>query len=92
MDKGFSKLVACIIASGCASYAMNWFSLHGVDFSQMGMDSEFVKSTIVGAVTGFLAGITPNSVLATITNAITWFRTARTEIRDAATGSDNGQH
>lgn len=45
--------VACgVVASGVSGWVLNWFSLHGVDFKVLGIDSEFVKSSIESTLTG----------------------------------------
>ena len=84
----YSKIGASIIASWAASYAMTQLSLHGVDFTEAGINSEIVKSTIIGALVGFFTWLTPKHLVQSVTDAIIFCRNAIKEWRDALNNSN----
>lgn len=87
---GISKVVAGIISAGLASYAMNWFSLHGVDFSIWKVNSEVVKSTIEGTLVGSLVGLTPHSFVQEVASIIIFCKSAWKTWRDAVNNPVEG--
>lgn len=46
------RIVVGAVASGITGWALNFLSLAGVDFKVLGINSEFVKSTIESLLTG----------------------------------------
>ena len=80
---GYGKLGAAIAASWVASYAMTQLSLHGVDFSEFGVSSEIVKSTIIGGLVGAFTWITPRNLVQSVTDVILFCRDAVKQWKDA---------
>lgn len=80
---GYGKLGAAIVASWAASYAMTQFSLHGVDFTEFGVNSEIVKSTIVGALVGLFTWASPSHLVGAVSNVILFVKGAMKQWRDA---------
>ena len=80
---GYGKLGAAVAASWLASYAMTQMSLHGVNFTEFGVDSEIVKSTIIGGLVGFFTFLTPRNFVESITNTILFCKEAITEWKNA---------
>jgi hypothetical protein len=72
-----------MVASWAASYAMTQLSLHGVDFAVVGIDSEMVKSTIVGGLVGALTWATPRNIVQSITDTILFCKEAIMEWKNA---------
>ena len=85
---GKSKVVAGIIAAGVTSYLMNWCSLHGVDFKVFGLDSELIKSSLVGTIAGTVIGFTPKNIVQDIVNIIIFVRLSYRKITSAATSEN----
>lgn len=89
MDKGSQggngKIVAGILAAGATSYIMNWFSLHGVNFEVFGVDSEIVKSSLIGTLAGVFVGLTPQHLVQNIVSFIYFIRQSYRDIISAAT-------
>ena len=88
--QGYGKVGASILASWVASYTMTQFSLHGVDFSILGVSSEVVKSTIVGTLAGFFTWLSPRHFIDSVTCAITFCREAVSEWHDALKNTNKG--
>ena len=82
-QSGYGKLGAAMAASWGASYAMTQLSLHGVDFTEFGVNSEIVKSTIVGGLVGAFTWATPHNLVQSITNAILFCKNAVKQWSDA---------
>lgn len=80
---GYGKLGAAMAASWAASYAMTQLSLHGVDFTEFGVNSEIVKSTIIGILVGFFTWVTPKHLVQSVTDAIIFCRNAIKEWTNA---------
>lgn len=80
---GNGKLVTGFIATGISIYTMNYFSLHGINFQLMGVDSEIVKASIIALVTTFLTWLTPQHVVDKITAAIVFLKRAKQQINNA---------
>lgn len=80
----FVRLAAGAVAGGFSSYLLTQLSLHGVDFRELGIDSEIVKSTI----TGFLVGIVvaPRNIIFTLRDSILFCRFACKVLWDAIMG------
>ena len=79
----FGKIISAFLAASVTSYLLNRFSLSGVDFALLGVDSETIKSTISGALSAFFVGLTPKNIVEDIKNAILFFRKAKKEIKEA---------
>ena len=62
---------------------MTQLSLHGVDFTEMGVSSELVKSTLIGSLVGLLTWLTPQHFVSEITNAIVFCKSALAQWRAA---------
>ena len=86
---GYGKVGASIVAAWVASYIMTQASLHGVDFSLLGVSSEIVKSTIIGVLSGFFTWLTPKAFVQSVTNAIVFGRQTIKQWHQALT-SNNG--
>lgn len=78
-----SKPIAGALAAGLAGYAVNWCSLRGIDFHMLGVDSEIVKSTLVGTLSGFLISFTPDAFIQDIVDIIRWCKSSAKKIDDA---------
>lgn len=86
---GMSKIIAGILAAGITSYTMNWFSLHGVDFKTLGMDSEVVKASLIGTIAGTIVGFTPQNFVEAIKDGILFGRASLKKWEDALNGKDD---
>lgn len=71
------------IASGVTGWGLNWFSLHGVDFKVLGIDSEFIKSTIETLLTTVI--FYPECIPLTIAAAILFVRKGARVVMNAFT-------
>ena len=80
-----SKIVSGILAAATTSYFMNWCSLHGVDFKILGVDSEIVKSSLIGTLSGAFIGFTPQNFVQSVVSVIVFLRGSWKKIEDAAT-------
>lgn len=80
-----SKIVSGILAAAVTSYFMNWCSLRGVDFKILGVDSEIVKSSLIGTLSGIFIGFTPHNFVQSVVAAILFIRGSWRKIEDAAT-------
>lgn len=87
-EGGVGKIVAGILAAGVTSYIMNWCSLHGINFQTFGVDSEIVKSTLIGTIAGVFVGFTPAHLVQDIIDAILFIRSSYRKICNAATTDD----
>jgi hypothetical protein len=85
---GIGKIVSGILAAGLTSYFMNWCSLKGVNFALFGVDSEIVKSTLIGSLAGVFVGLTPQHIVQEIVDAILFLRSSYRKICKAATTED----
>lgn len=77
------RIVCGMVASGFSGWFLNFLSLHGVDFKVLGVDSEFVKSSIESTLTGI--GTAPECIPLAIAGIIVSLRLACRTIRDAFT-------
>lgn len=67
---GMNRVLAGVLAASISSWFLTWCSLRGVDFKTLGVDSEFVKSSITGTLVGFF--IAPDSFFAMIRDFLIW--------------------
>lgn len=74
--RGLGKVGAAILSGIVTTYIMNKASLHGVDFTLLGIPSELVKSTIDGTIIGTLVGFTPAHFVAGILDGVVFVRTS----------------
>lgn len=87
---GFGKFASALICGWLASYILNQFSLHGVNFEMANtipgvtVSSEVVKSTLEGSLEAIVVVLTPNHFVAFIVDAIVWVRRNYKKIFDAA--------
>lgn len=81
---GNSKIISCVLAAAISGYFMNYASLHGVNFEELGVSSEIVKSTLVGMVAGFFATLTPKNFVSSVRDTILFVRDALMSWRKAA--------
>lgn len=82
---GNGKIVAGILAAGTTSYIMNWCSLNGIDFAVLGVDSEIVKASLIGTLSGVFVGLTPQHVVQETIDIILFVRASYQRIVQAAT-------
>lgn len=68
---GLSRIFAGGLAGGLTSWLLTWGSLHGMDFTTAGIDSEYVKGAITGTLTGFF--VAPDTVVFMLRDVIIWF-------------------
>lgn len=85
--RGYGKVGASIVAAWLSSYTMTQLSLHGVDFTELGVSSEIVKSTIIGILSGFFVWVSPQHLIQAITDAILFCRNAIKQWREALTSN-----
>lgn len=76
---GKGKTWAGILAAICASYMMNWLSLHGVNFEVWKIPSELVKATIIGHLVGFFVWVTPKNFVGAIGDGLRFVHDAATQ-------------
>jgi hypothetical protein len=80
---GYGKVGASIASAWLASYCMTQLSLHGVDFAELGVSSEIVKSTVIGTLVGFFTWLTPQNIVNEITSIIIFCKNAIKQWRNA---------
>lgn len=80
----FTRLVVGAVGGGLSSFLLTQLSLHGVDFKELGIDSEIVKSAITATIVGLL--VAPRNILFTIRDSILFARYALKIIWDAFLG------
>ena len=68
----FVRMISGAIAGGISSYILTQCSLRGVNFTELGVDSEIVKSSITGVIVGFV--VTPKNLVYTIVDGILFVR------------------
>lgn len=88
-SSGYGKIGASIVAAWAASYLMTQLSLHGVNFTELGVPSEIVKSTLVGTLVGFFTWISPSNLVDSVTEAIVFCKDAISEWKKALDNPSN---
>jgi hypothetical protein len=79
-----SKAFPAIISAFIASFTMNQFSLHGVNFETAGVSSEVVKSLLEGSMVGFFTWLSWTNIVNGITEIIVSVKDAVKSWRNAA--------
>lgn len=77
-----------MLAAIISSYVMTQLSLAGVDFTAFGVDSELVKSTIIGQLVIFFGWATPTNIIHFIKTAIAFIYESIDGIRRASHGKE----
>lgn len=75
------RIVTASISGGISTYILNYFSLKGVDFKTLGIDSEMVKAGIDGTIVGVVSA--PDNLVYTLRDGILWIRFACKTLWDA---------
>jgi hypothetical protein len=78
-----SKTIGLAVISAAATFALNYASLHGVDFQTIGIPSELVKAAIVGHLISFYDWVTPDNLVDAVVQSILWIRESCAKIRGA---------
>jgi hypothetical protein len=78
------KIFIGAICGGITSYGLTQLSLHGVDFTTLGVNSEIVKGAITTTVSGYV--MAPILIIYKIRDLILWFWQAKRIIADALQG------
>lgn len=81
-QSGSGKTISGIAIAILSSYFVNWLSLRGMDFKTLGVDSELIKASIVGTLTGSFVAFTPQNIVAQIVDIIRFLKNARKQITD----------
>ena len=80
---GKAKLASAFVAAALTTYFINQASLHGVDFTTLGIPSEMVKSAIEAHLIVFAAWATPQHFVDAIVDTKIWLLTSWKRIRNA---------
>lgn len=69
-----TRVMLGVASSAVTSFLLTWCSLHGYDFKTLGVDSEGIKSTITGSITG--VAVAPECIPMAIAAFIIYWRKA----------------
>jgi len=86
---GNGKIWASVVAAWLTSYTMTQLSLHGINFEELGVSSEIVKSTIIGILVGCITWLSPENLLHSTIEAIIFCKDAVRQIRAAINNPNN---
>lgn len=81
--RGLGKMGSAFISVILATYIINQASLHGVDFTLLGIPSEMIKSSLEALIATFIVWATPSHFVASIVDAIIFLKTSFRQIRQA---------
>lgn len=79
------QYLAVYLSTGISAFAMNFASLHGVDFKVLGIPSEVVKAMIESHMVLFFMWVSADHIVDSITGGIIWMRRAGRKIWGAFT-------
>jgi hypothetical protein len=86
---GYGKVGASVVAAWLGSYTMTQLSLHGVNFEELGVSSEIVKSTIIGTLVGFITWASPSNFVHVLIDIIIFCKDSIRQIRSAINNPNN---
>lgn len=78
-----ARILLGVTASSTTSWMLTFGSLHGIDFTTLGISSEVIKSTITGGLTGVF--VAPECIPLAIAGCILSLRLANRTIKNALT-------